>query len=146
MGDWADSALNRMREAKRKNELQQEAFVEKQRVKKAQAPAIWSKVRGHVEFDCGELNRKAGETLLGFRDMEQGRLEVKLAGDDRVLRIVFDFGSGTLRWGCSGGKGDAETGSWDIQVDTEGSVHLADKFGPTRPKYAAEAMLNALLR
>lgn len=141
---WADTALQRKREQEQKLELERRVFLEKQELKRIEGPRLWAAVRVAVERNCAELNRKAAEQLLVFRDASDARIEVALRDGSRILR--GSYSEGALSWGCIG-AGPSEFGDWRLEVDNAGAVHFQDKFGPvTNAEIAAELLLNTLFR
>lgn len=142
MGDYADKALKRLSDKKINNQLQQSAFLEKQRIKKDHGMPLWLDVRKRVKENCAELNTKARKEILIFEVVVDTELSVRtnLEEGSRRLRASFSEATGKLSWQTSGNQG-----SWTIEATSEGDAEFVGPHGSTTVEWIADEMLTALL-
>jgi hypothetical protein len=142
VADWADDALAELTRQRKRRQLEDEVFIEKQRVKKAAGLPLWRDVRQKVKDNCIAFNKKAVEGVLTFEVAQEMQLAVASEIDRRHSRLSakFDEDAGVLSWRCAG-----KSGQWEISASQNGSAQFQRESVPIAPESIVEEMLNALV-
>lgn len=149
MDDWASKAAAKLKQQQQNAQLQTEAFVEQQRIKKVSATPHWLEVRAAVEQKCKDFNReaKAMPPILNFEVAPNSELKVRvdIGGDHRYLTAEFDSQRAVLNWQC---EPDSRHGVWGMSATGDGGIVFVQGqvSAPIAPDEIARIMLNALLR
>ena len=142
MSDWADDRLKRLRDQQENKRIQQEAFIETQKLKRAEGLPLWLCVRETIQKHCTDFNAKARRELLTFEVTLDTELSVRAAIQDAPGRLyaTFEESTGKLSWQC--GK---SSGNWRIIPDGNGGVCFQGVRGCEESKDIAADMLDALV-
>lgn len=142
MGDWADKALKRLSDKKINKQLQDSAFLERQRIKKDHGMILWLEVREQVKKNCAELNTKARREILVFEVTVNTELSVRTSLEEgsQNLHASFIESTGKLSW-----RTRVNQGSWTIEPTAEGNAEFTGSHGPTTVEWIADEMLTALI-
>ncbi|SRR5712692_1389400 len=147
MNDWATKVAEKLKEQHENDQLQTTAFLEKQRLKKANGTPRWLQVREAVKKNCEDLNLQMQKTVLTFEVVPNVNMRVRadIDGAHRYLTSSFDADRCLLEWSCDsdsthGTFGMATTGDGDV-VFVQGAV-----AEPIAPEAIAKKLLNSLLR
>ena len=142
MNDWADRALKRLNDHRINQRNQDEVFLEKQRIKRAQGFPLWLEVRKYVEANCSDFNLKAGTQMLVFEVTPNSELTVRASidGSTRSLHANFNDSTGELAFFCR-----ANSGHWLLEATTDGKAQFIGSSRPSSPEQIAEQMLTSLV-
>ena len=142
MNDWADKALKRIEDRRINQRNQDEVFLEKQRIKRAQGFPLWLEVRKHVEANCSDFNLKAGTQMLVFEVTPDSELLVRASidGSTRTLHANFKDSTGELSFFCG-----AHSGHWILEATTDGKAQFIGSSRTSSTEQVAEQMLTSLV-
>ena len=142
MNDWADRALKRLSDHRIHQRNQDEVFLEKQRIKKAQGFPLWLEVRKYVEANCSDFNLKAGTQMLVFEVTPNSELTVRASidGSTRSLHANFKDSTGELSFFCG-----ANSGHWLLEATTDGKAQFIGSSRTSSTEQIAEQMLTSLV-
>jgi len=149
MDDWAMKAAAKLKEQFQAAQLQDEAFVGRQRIKKANATPQWLKVREAVKQNCEAFNRETQDKRihLEFEVVPSTEIRVRLDidGSHRFLTGSFDAQRCVLEWSLDP---DKRNGVWGMAIKGEDELVFVRgaQCEPITPEAMAKEMLNALLR
>lgn len=141
MTHWSDRALRKLQERRKEKAVGDEVWLEKQRFKKAEGPALWDEVKKLVSEHVDGFNIGTGKPELFILNTESAELRVRSEVEThrRFLTAKFDEGTGRLEWNCAERKG-----IWKVAV-IDGEARFQSETETARPDFVAEGMLNALL-
>src|ERR1700691_1558472 len=138
MNDWSDYALGKLKQKEEDRRLQDRAFLEKQRVKKAIGAPLWQEVRRIAKENSEHLNAKAEKAILILDITDDTRLSVRSSLDpSRTLQATFYDEVGTLSWKCG-----AREGNWQLAVEGDGTVMFRWGTVPTNPASMVKQMMD----
>jgi hypothetical protein len=142
MTDWARDAAKHLRDQQEKSRLEQQAFVEKQQLKRVKGPQMWGALKERIVENCKAFNVEVEREVLVLEKSPNDRMVVKSLLNDapRTLRISFDEAAGSLGYGCEG-----RFEKWQLEVSNSGVVQFSNQFGSDSVESIADAMLNTLV-
>ena len=142
MSDYADKALKRLSDKRINKQMQDSAFLERQRIKKDHGMPLWLEVRERVNKNCAELNAKARKEILIFEVVVDTELSVRTSLEEgsQNLHASFNGATGKLSW-----RTRSTQGSWTIDSTGEGKAEFVGSHGSTTVEWIADEMLTALL-
>jgi hypothetical protein len=143
MSDWASDRLRRIQHQQDSKRIMQEAFVESQKLKKAEGFPLWLQLRAMVESHCKDFNAKARQELLTFEVQPDSELSVRatIEGKHGRLAASFEESRGSLSWQCG-----QNSGKWKIITNGAGGVCFQGlRDGCAELEDMAAEMLDALV-
>jgi hypothetical protein len=143
MSDWSDRALGKLQERSKNKQIQDEVWLEKQRVKKAQGIPIWHEIRAIVKKHVSDFNATVKMEQLFFEVTQNNEIRVRSEIEDhrQFLQASFDENTGKLTYECGAKKRGSR---WDLSI-VDGKVGFYWGMVPKTPDSIAEQMLDALI-
>jgi len=140
MSEWAEKVISHRKAELEKQELQDRALVEKQRIKREFAPVVWRNLRNAFQLRCEELNRANGSKLVELAEKNPREFSVRIVGQGVELAVVHQ--NETIQYSYG-----SVSGAYSFSVGKDGSLELVDasRYSFTAD-YIAQEVLGELLR
>ena len=143
MSDWALKAVKRLKSQQQDQRIQDEVFLEKQRIKRVYGLPLWLKVRENVRLNCSDFNREAGKEIMMFDNSAPSTeltVRATINGKHRSTHASFDESLGELSC-CSG----SNIGHWSLRATEDGQAQFFGSRGSSTPDLIAEQIMGPLI-
>jgi len=139
---WAERAADRLKSEENKKNLENERFVEEQRLRRHHAPRLWIRLKVCLEEKCNTLNSELGKEILVFKLEPSSQVIIRTKDRPHSLRVEYAKDAYRIYYECDGLDGEYLFG---VKADT--TVRLQTPSGiPYTPEEVSTKLLEMLLQ
>jgi hypothetical protein len=143
MSDLAKKIAARLKSTHEARAIQDEKFVEQQRLKRANGNGVWLEVRNAIITECRDINREMGQQIAVCEETASGELNVGIIINEapRKLHVEFSKEGLQMHWNC----GDRH-GHWHLATMGSGRVTFVrgQEQAPISPEEIAATLIKIL--
>src|SRR4029077_855183 len=111
---WAQEQARKIVDTKHSRQVDREAFILRERIKREQGPHLWLELRGAVERKAKMVNSALGQQTLIFSSLDMRTVSID-------GKIVAEFDSQAIKFRCMFGS---TCDFFSVAVNDSGEVHL----------------------
>lgn len=143
MSDLAKKIAARLKSTHEARAIQDEKFVEQQRLKRANGNGVWLAVRNAVIAECRDINREMGQQIAVCEETASGELNVGTIINEAVRKLHVEFCKEGLQvhWNCGN-----RHGHWHLAATGSGQVTFVrgQEQAPISPEEIAANLIEIL--
>lgn len=122
---WLYSMADRINRDTETKKLKEEKFVEVQKLRREQTPAMWERLKGWTKEACAGMNKQIGREVAQFSDATGLDFTVRGIGDGMHTTMTARFDPNLLMIKYESQSGDPSA-EYELEMDGDG-VRFSDK-------------------
>jgi len=143
MSDLAKKIAARLKSTHEARAIQDETFVEQQRLKRANGNSVWLDVRNAIIAECRDINREMGQQIAVCEETASGELNVGVIINEAPRKLHVEFSKEGLQTNRNCGN---RHGHWHLATTGSGQVTFVrgQEQAPISPKEIADDLINII--